>query len=84
MPAYSAPIQNEDTIHQRLFYACQTIRNAHAALKRVLSPCSDASMCVLIKVEYALIVCFELWLDKKLKNQQLSMEGGFLNVLCSL
>lgn len=36
MLVYSAPIQNEDTLRQRLFYTCQTIRNAPGAFERVL------------------------------------------------
>lgn len=36
MLLYSAPIQNEDTFYQRLFYACQTIRIAPGAFESLL------------------------------------------------
>jgi hypothetical protein len=32
---YSATIENEETRHQRIFYACQTIRNRPGTLERV-------------------------------------------------
>jgi hypothetical protein len=36
MLVYSAPIKNEDKLNQRLFYACQTTRNAPGDFERVL------------------------------------------------
>jgi hypothetical protein len=34
---YSAPIQNEYKLNQRLLYACQTIRNAPGTFEKVLT-----------------------------------------------
>jgi hypothetical protein len=32
---YSAPIQNEETLHKRIFYACQTIHNRRLTRERL-------------------------------------------------
>jgi hypothetical protein len=45
---YSAPSENEGTIHQRIFYACQTLRD---------SQWSDVSIRALIQVEDVLSIC---------------------------
>jgi hypothetical protein len=51
----SAPIVNEETRHQLIFYVCKTIRNSPRPLKFCNSPWSDVFMCALIELEESYI-----------------------------
>jgi hypothetical protein len=53
---YSAPIQNEQTLHQLILYACQTIRSYPGPLKLWGK---DVSVRALI-LEDSLSICCEL------------------------
>jgi hypothetical protein len=48
---FSPPFGNEETLHQRIFCACQIIRNRPGTFERGDSPCLEVSVCALFQVE---------------------------------
>jgi hypothetical protein len=61
---YSAPNENEETLHQRILMPVKPLATASEPLKGCHSPWSDVSIRALIQVEDVLSICCELWLDK--------------------
>ena len=47
---YSSPTENTQSRHQRIFYACRTIRNGLATFERVRKFAITRSTCTLIRV----------------------------------
>jgi hypothetical protein len=39
LEVYSGPFENEETLHQRIFYACKIIRNSFGTFEIFDSPC---------------------------------------------
>jgi hypothetical protein len=57
---YSAPIESEDTLHERISDTCQIIRTRPGTSERVRQ---SMSMRAITQVEDILSICHELWLD---------------------
>jgi hypothetical protein len=59
---YVALIENEETLHQHIFDACQAIENCPRTFWKCVSPWSDISMHALVQVEevWAFIVICHL------------------------
>jgi hypothetical protein len=64
-PSVLDPIGNEETFHQRIFDACQTVDNRSGTFEMCDRSWSDVPKGELIQVEDILSVCYELWLDNK-------------------
>jgi hypothetical protein len=58
--AYSAPIGKEETLHQRIFDASQTIRNSSGTLEMMLHSMVGLSVHALIQVEDILSISCEM------------------------
>jgi hypothetical protein len=85
MLVYSAPIRNEDAFHQRLFYACQTIRNALGAFEMMLK---SMVRCVYVCIDsggvhFKHLLWIVTW--QTVQNSTVIKYGMcIVNVLCSL
>jgi hypothetical protein len=59
---YLSPIENKETLHQRLFYICRIIRNCTGAFERTAHP---VSMRALIKAGDSLSIFCEFLLGEQ-------------------
>ena len=55
---YLAPIENEEALHERMFDACQTIRNRPETFERVRQ--SEVTVRALIQFNDILSVCYKM------------------------
>jgi 16S rRNA G527 N7-methylase RsmG len=60
---YSAPIQNEEALDERMFDACQTIRKRPETFERVRQ--SEVTVRALSHVNDILSVCYKMQRDKQ-------------------
>ena len=58
-------IEKEEIIHQRVFYACQTIQNHPGAFEMLRQPVVDVYLRALMQVEDILRINCETRLDKQ-------------------
>jgi hypothetical protein len=65
LPEYSAPIENEESLHQRIFTPVKPLLTAREPSKQCKSTSSDMFMRVLIQVDNIWNICFTQWLYKQ-------------------
>jgi hypothetical protein len=80
----SAPIGNEETLHQRIFMPVKPFANAPGPLKGCDSLRLDVSMRALIQVEDILSICHDIDFISNNNSTGIAVRTCFVNVLSQL